>query len=73
MSQIYIVPSTSKENSCGCRKGSLKKVAEAAGVHQSTASIILRNRWAGLVKLKTVERVRAVAKKLGYQNWYRIH
>ena len=45
----------------------LKDVAEAAGVHQATASRALNARTASMISPQTVERVRNAAKELGYQ------
>jgi LacI family transcriptional regulator len=45
----------------------LKDVADAAGVHVSTASRALNDRTAPLVQLETLERVRQVANQLGYR------
>lgn len=45
----------------------LKDVAEAAGVHVSTASRALNERTASLVQEETLLRVRAAAERLGYR------
>jgi LacI family transcriptional regulator len=45
----------------------LKDVADAAGVHVSTASRALNDRTAPLVQVETLERVRQVADQLGYR------
>ena len=45
----------------------LKDVAEAAGVHPSTASRALNEETATLVQRETVERIRRVAAELGYR------
>jgi LacI family transcriptional regulator len=51
----------------GRRSPRLKDVAEAAGVHISTASRALNERTAGLLNPQTLERVRETADGLGYR------
>ena len=57
-------------NSCGCRRGKGKQVAELAGVSKSTVSAVMNGKWRGLLKEETAEKVKAAAKKIGYQPYY---
>ena len=58
-------------SSCGCRKGTNRQVALAAGVAETVVSAVMRNNWnkrkcsPGVVK-----RVKEAAQKLGYKPWY---
>jgi len=57
-------------NSCGCRRGKAKEVAELAGVSKSTVSAVMNGKWRGLLRKETAEKVKAAAKKIGYQPYY---
>ena len=49
------------------RRPTSRDVAEAAGVSQSTVSIVLADKWAGRVSPHTVQVVQEAAERLGYR------
>jgi LacI family transcriptional regulator len=49
------------------RRPTSKDVAQAAGVSQSTVSIVLAGKWTGRVSPDTADSVRAAASRLGYR------
>jgi DNA-binding LacI/PurR family transcriptional regulator len=49
------------------RRPTSRDVAEAAGVSQSTVSIVLAGKWTGRVSPQTVQAVRESAERLGYR------
>ena len=57
-------------NSCGCRRGKAKQVAELAQVSKSTVSSVMNGKWRGQLKEETAERVKAVARSIGYEPYY---
>ena len=61
---------TGNTSSCGCQRGKAKKVAELAQVSKSTVSAVMNGKWRGQLKESTAERVKAVARSVGYEPYY---
>ncbi|MGI8330223.1 LacI family DNA-binding transcriptional regulator [Actinomadura scrupuli] len=61
------MPTTGRPAGPPVRRPTSKDVAQAAGVSQSTVSIVLAGKWAGRVSPDTAESVRETAARLGYR------
>ena len=57
-------------SSCGCRRGSAKKVAELSGFSLATVSSVMNGKWRGFLKESTADKVKAAAKVVGYEPYY---
>jgi DNA-binding LacI/PurR family transcriptional regulator len=65
--EVMSMPTTRRPTSPPARRPTSKDVAQAAGVSQSTVSIVLAGKWVGRVSPDTAESVRAAASRLGYR------
>ena len=57
-------------NSCGCRRGTARKVAELSGYSLATVSRVTNGKWRGIINENTANKVKAAAKKIGYEPYY---
>ena len=57
-------------NSCGCRRGKAKQVAELAQVSKATVSAVMNGKWRGQLTEDTANKVKAAAKEVGYKPYY---